>query len=112
MADDIRTCGDIDERLPPYVDGEAPPAAREAVAPRVRRCLSSDGRVAHMMYTWRGEPLSVYVLQAEAGHDAASHLMGAQEVIWRAHHRTYAVVSSDASRDLTPILDYIKGHVQ
>jgi anti-sigma factor RsiW len=87
-------------------------ASRQLKLVGVRRCISSDGRVAHMMYTWRGEPLSVYVLQAEAGRDAASHTMGAQEIIWRANHRTYAVVSSDASRDLTPILDYIKVHVQ
>jgi anti-sigma factor RsiW len=78
----------------------------------VRLCLSSDGRVAHMMYTWGGEPLSVYVLQADAGRDDTIHRMGAQEIIWRANHRTYAIVSGDTGRDLAPIVDYIKVRVR
>ena len=78
----------------------------------VRRCFTSDGRSAHMMYTWHGEPLSVYVLQEDAGRDQIVHKMGQQAVIWGANQRTYAIVSSEASRDLTPIVDYIKARVQ
>jgi anti-sigma factor RsiW len=78
----------------------------------VRRCFTSDGRSAHMMYSWRGEPLSVYVLQEDAGRDQVVHKMGQQAVIWCANHRTYAVVSADATQDLAPIVDYIKARVQ
>jgi anti-sigma factor RsiW len=87
-------------------------AGRQLKLVGVRRCLSSDGRVAHLMYTWDGEPLSVYVLQADAGRDEIAHKMGAQEIIWRANRRTYAVVSGDTSRDLTSIVDYLKVRVQ
>lgn len=38
MADDIRNCGDLDEHLAPFVDGEAPPAARAAVAAHLEAC--------------------------------------------------------------------------
>ena len=31
MADEIKTCRELDEQLAPYVDGEEPPAARRAV---------------------------------------------------------------------------------
>lgn len=78
----------------------------------VRRCFSSDGRAAHLMYTWRGEPLSVYVLQGNAGRDQVVHRMGAQAIIWSANRRTYAVVSSDTSRDLSPVVEYMKARVQ
>src|SRR5262249_55500798 len=27
----------------------------------VRRCFTTDGRAAHLLYSWRGAPLSVYV---------------------------------------------------
>jgi len=87
-------------------------AARQLTLVCVRRCFSSDGRAAHLMYTWRGEPLSVYVLQGDAGREQVIHKMGAQAIIWGAHRRTYAIVSSDASRDLSPVVDYIKAHVQ
>jgi anti-sigma factor RsiW len=78
----------------------------------VRRCLSSDGWSAHMMYTWGGEPLSVYVIQGDGVRDRLVRKVGAQAVIWSANRRTYAVVSSDTSRDLTPIVDYMRTRVR
>jgi hypothetical protein len=87
-------------------------AAEQLKLVEVRRCLSTDGRAAHMMYTWSGEPLSVYVLQGEAGRDRLVRKMGAQCVIWCANQRTYALVSSDATRDLTPIVAYMKSRVR
>jgi len=38
MSDDIKNCGDLDERLAPYVDGEASPDARRAVDAHLDRC--------------------------------------------------------------------------
>lgn len=78
----------------------------------VRRCITTDGRAAHMMYTWRGEPLSVYVLQGDAGRDRIVHRMGTQAVVWCEKGRTYAVVASDARNDLAPIVDYMKARVR
>jgi anti-sigma factor (TIGR02949 family) len=78
----------------------------------VRRCFTTDGRAAHAMYSWRGEPLSVYVLQGEAGRDRIVHKMGTEAIVWCANQRTYAVVADDASRDLTSIVDYLKARVR
>jgi len=78
----------------------------------VRRCLSADGRAAHMMYNWHGEPLSLYVLQGGAGRDEVVHKMGQQAVIWSANARTYAVVSGDTTQNLTPIVDYLRTRVR
>ena len=78
----------------------------------MRRCFTTEGRSAHMMYTWRGEPLSVYVLQGDTGRDRIVHKMGAQEVVWCANQRTYAVVANDNGRDLTPIVEYMKARVK
>ena len=78
----------------------------------VRRCFTTEGRSAHMMYTWRGQPISVYVLQGDAGRDGIVHKMGAEAVVWCANQRTYALVAADAGRDLTPIVDYMKARVR
>jgi len=109
-AHDSERAWESDQGWPIVVPPTAPAQQLKLVG--VRRCLSSDGRVAHLMYTWNGEPLSVYVLPADAGREGTAHRMGAQEIIWRAHQRTYAVVSGDMSRDLTPIVEYIKVRVQ
>jgi anti-sigma factor (TIGR02949 family) len=78
----------------------------------VRRCFSSDGRAAHMMYTWRGTPLSLYVLPASIGHDRAVDKMGHEAVIWCANDRTYAVVAEGHPRDLTTVVDYMKANAR
>jgi anti-sigma factor (TIGR02949 family) len=78
----------------------------------VRRCFSTDGRAAHMMYTWRGAPLSVYVLQGTAGADRVVDRMGREAVIWCANRRTYAVVADGHPDDLGHIVDYMKARVR
>jgi anti-sigma factor RsiW len=78
----------------------------------VRRCLSSEGMTAHLMYKWRGEPLSVYVLN----HDPSqapdpTHLatrFGPEAVIWTSQGRTYAVVSRGRREDLDHVARYVR----
>lgn len=78
----------------------------------VRRCFSTDGRAAHMMYLWRGAPLSLYVLQENAGADRVVEKMGHEAVIWCANKRTYAVIADGHPQDLTHIVDYMKAHAR
>jgi anti-sigma factor (TIGR02949 family) len=86
--------------------------AQELTLVDVRRCFSSDGRAAHMMYTWRGTPLSLYVLPESIGHDRAVDKMGHEAVIWCANDRTYAVVAKGHPRDLTSVVDYMKANAK
>jgi anti-sigma factor RsiW len=85
----------------------------------VRRCLSSEGRIAHLMYQWRGKPLSVFVLNSRArgrpGRNGESgdieetlQKLGEQAVIWTRGNRTYAVVARDASPGLQQVARYVR----
>jgi anti-sigma factor (TIGR02949 family) len=78
----------------------------------VRRCFSTDGRTAHMMYTWRGAPLSLYVLPENIGRDRVVDRMGHEAVIWCANNRTYAVVAAGHPPDLTHVVDYMKANAK
>jgi len=78
----------------------------------VRRCFTSDGRAAHLLYAWRGTPLSVYVLQENAGRDCVINKMGHETAIWCANGRTYAVVADGQPGDLSHIVDYMKTRVR
>jgi anti-sigma factor (TIGR02949 family) len=78
----------------------------------VRRCLSTDGRVAHLMYLWRGEPLSVYVLPKVLGRDRVLDTMGHQAAIWSANGRTYAVLANGHPQDFDTIVGYVKTHAK
>ena len=82
----------------------------------VRRCLSSEGRVAHMMYRWHGQPLSVFVLNSRAGAtnqgqpeiEEVVNKMGENTVIWSRGDRTYAVVARGPSPDLQQVARYVR----
>lgn len=87
----------------------------------VRRCLSSEGRIAHLMYRWRGQPLSVFVLNsrvkgardarpesADPALDESLKTMGEQAVIWSRGDRTYAVVARGPVPDLQQIARYVR----
>jgi anti-sigma factor (TIGR02949 family) len=78
----------------------------------VRRCFTTDGRSAHMMYTWRGAPLSLYVLPEDVGRDRVFDKMGQQAVIWCANRRTYAVVTDGHPQDLSQVIEYMKAHAR
>jgi anti-sigma factor RsiW len=78
----------------------------------VRDCDSTDGPAAHLMYTYHGKPLSLYVLQKDKGHSGTASKMGRDAVIWCAKGRTYAVVADGHPQDLTRIVDYMKANAE
>jgi anti-sigma factor RsiW len=78
----------------------------------VRHCLSSDGLAAHLMYTWHGAPLSLYVIPDDKGHAGTVDKMGRETIIWCANRRTYAVVADGHPQDLERIIDYMKANAK
>ena len=99
-----------DQGWPIVVPKSAP--AQQLTLVDVRRCYSTDGRAAHMMYTWRGTPLSLYVLPQDAGRDRVVDRMRHEAVIWCANNRTYAVVAQGHPHDLSQVVDYMKANVK
>jgi anti-sigma factor (TIGR02949 family) len=78
----------------------------------VRRCLSTDGRVAHLMYLWDGKPLSVYVLPRAVAGDRVFETMGHEAAIWSANGRTYAVLAAGHPSNFDHIVGYVKAHAR
>jgi anti-sigma factor (TIGR02949 family) len=102
-----------DQGWPIVVPASEP--AQQLTLVNVRRCFTTDGRSAHMMYAWRGAPLSLYVLDepdGNAGRDRIVDKMGHETVIWCANRRTYAVVAQGHPQDLSQVVHYMKAHVR
>jgi anti-sigma factor (TIGR02949 family) len=99
-----------DQGWPIVVPASAPGQQLKLI--NVRRCFTTDGRSAHLMYTWRGAPLSLYVLPEDVGRDRVVDKMGHQAVIWCANRRTYAVVAEGHPQDLSQVVDYMKAHAR
>lgn len=77
----------------------------------VRRCGVFDGSVAHVMYTWKGEPLSVYVLPKRTVGDVAQVVRRFRHnsIMWSQNDRTYIMVTPHR-RD--PSLDAMVAYVR
>jgi anti-sigma factor RsiW len=78
----------------------------------VRRCGSTEGPNAHIMYKWRGKPLSVYVMNHESERARSDeqfvHKVGQDAIVWNQHGRTYAVVANAPRYELHQIATYVK----
>jgi anti-sigma factor RsiW len=78
----------------------------------VRRCLSTAGATAHLMYKWHGRPLSVYVLNSHApnvGPDPRIiERLGQEAIIWSKGERTYAVVAKGRPSDIEQVARYVR----
>lgn len=77
----------------------------------LRRCAVTDGRVAHLLYSWKGEPLSIYVLPKRTLGDAVTFARRFQHesVMWSQNDRTYIIVTArphDAALD--KVVDYVR----
>jgi anti-sigma factor RsiW len=79
----------------------------------VRRCAVMDGRVAHLMYTWLGEPLSVYVLPKRTLADGTEFVrrFGHNSVMWSRNDRTYIMVTSHRrDPDFDKVVAYVRAN--
>jgi anti-sigma factor RsiW len=77
-----------------------------------RRCLYGEGLMAHVMYDWRGEPLSLFVMP---GTQRASHLfqiMGHEAVIWPDHDTTYALVGTAPAADMQRLAERVRAQLR
>ncbi len=78
----------------------------------VRRCISTDGMTAHLMYRWRGQPLSVYVLNSEHPRVGPApklvERLGQEEIIWSKGGRTYAIVTRGHPSEIEHVALYVQ----
>jgi anti-sigma factor RsiW len=78
----------------------------------IRRCISTEGLTAHMMYRWRGEPLSVFVLNRASSRvgtvQRVVEKLGQEAVIWSTRDRTYAVVARGRRSEIEQVAQYVR----
>ena len=101
---------------PIRVAGKVAGSTQGQDAPRlrdVRRCAVTDGRVAHLIYDWKGHPLSVYVLPSVVVKGAKEvRQFGHDAVLWSQNGRTYVVLARGPKRnELDGAVRYVKANV-
>lgn len=82
----------------------------------VRRCAMSSGRVAHIMYTWRGEPLSMFVvprsIRQTPNQEEFVEKFGHEAVIWSGNDCTYVLLARARPAELAPVVGYVRANAR
>jgi anti-sigma factor RsiW len=82
----------------------------------VRRCSTSSGRVAHVMYKWHGQPLSVFVvprtIRQMRDQQELIEKFGHEAVMWTAGGRTYVLLARARPSDLAPVVGYVRANAR
>jgi anti-sigma factor RsiW len=87
------------------------PAGSPAMGLRLigaRRCLSGEGRTAHVLYSWKGESVSLYMVSGDNRPAATVHVFGQDARVWSRHNKTYVLVSQASAGDLSPIVAHMQ----
>ena len=78
----------------------------------VRRCAMSSGRVAHVMYLWHGQPLSMFVvprtIRGIPERQEFVEKFGHEAVIWTGKDRTYVLLARARPTELAPVVGYVR----
>ena len=74
----------------------------------IRRCLSTEGMAAHLMYTSEGRPLSVFVWPKPDVRGRDIEVLGQKTVIWSSPDRMYAVVGTEPADRMARVAAYVR----
>ncbi|HEY3382381.1 MAG TPA: zf-HC2 domain-containing protein [Vicinamibacterales bacterium] len=73
-----------------------------------RRCYSTDGSVAHVLYRHGGRPLSLFMMSQTARGDAQMSIAGHVARMWSRGATTFVLVASETAPDIQPIAKYFE----
>lgn len=74
----------------------------------VRRCLSSEGRTAHIMYRHGGRPLSLFIARDEGRRTRALEAMGHETILWSEGDRLFVLVGQEPRAELERVAAYVR----
>jgi anti-sigma factor RsiW len=80
----------------------------------VRRCGSSDGQTAHIMYNYNGRPVSLFIARNTLEHGRTPrtlHMFGDEAVIWSAGDRTYVLVGDEPREQMESLAAVLRKEI-
>lgn len=72
-----------------------------------RLCLYGEGKVAHIMYRHRGQPVSLFMLPSTVRQEELVQVLGHQCAIWSSGERTFVLVSSENPAEVEHLAAFV-----
>jgi anti-sigma factor RsiW len=89
-------------------DLRVPPPTEALELLGVRRCISSEGRTAHIMYRHDGRPLSLFIARDGGRNLRALEALGHETILWSEGDRVFALVGRESRTDLERVAQYVR----
>jgi anti-sigma factor (TIGR02949 family) len=77
-----------------------------------RRCLSTDGQVAHVLYRHGGRPVSLFMVPQTSHPETRVDVAGRVAVIWSSDKTTFVALGDESEHDLQPVFEYLKAETR
>jgi hypothetical protein len=75
----------------------------------IRRCASSEGSTAHIMYSFHGRPVSLFVARDDAPRTTRDfEMFGHETVVWSSDRRTYLLVGDEPQEQMQALAAVIR----
>ncbi len=92
----------------------AVPAGSAALGLRLvggRRCFSTDGRIAHILYRHRGHALSLFAVPGTSHAAAQVAVIGHEAIMWSHAGTTYVVLPREPPSEVANVAAYVRSVV-
>jgi anti-sigma factor RsiW len=73
-----------------------------------RRCFSTDGTLAHVLYRHDGRPVSLFLMPGTSRGEARVAVAGHVARIWSRGATTYVLLVSESDPDMQPVASYFQ----
>jgi anti-sigma factor RsiW len=92
-----------------------PPAVRDGLhLAGLRRCGSSDGQTAHIMYKYNGRPVSLFVARHSPDRtrtERTVRVFGEEAVVWSTADRTYVLVGDESRMEMETLASLLRKEI-
>jgi anti-sigma factor (TIGR02949 family) len=77
-----------------------------------RPCLYGEGLAAHIMYSHRGNPVSLFMLSTRARAEQLVEVMGHQAAVWSVGDRTFVLISREPREEVQRLSAFVHGSLR
>src|SRR5206468_5395636 len=77
-----------------------------------RPCLYDKGKVAHIMYTHQGRPVSLFMLPNTSRSHELVKALGHEAAIWCVGRRTFVLIARESRQDVERMASFVQAGLQ
>ncbi len=77
-----------------------------------RPCLYGEGRVAHIMYRYHGQPVSLFMLPQSTRPESLTEVMGHECAVWSTGNRTFVLISREPRDDVARMASFVQASLR